>query len=173
MSQENGPLLPLSNDAWGFESNCFVCEARNPGGLGIPFHHDTLTSTVVAEFSLDERFSGAPKYVHGGVALAILDEAMAWATIAIAQRFAVTAETTTQFERPVRLGRAHTVTAKVERIDGRDIFTTATIVRSDGKLCATAQARFSGLDAEQAESAIGEVVNGTATTYTSGAAHNK
>ena len=173
MSHENGSLIPLSNDVWGFESNCFVCEPRNTAGLGIPFHHDTLASTVLAEFSLDERFSGAPKYVHGGVALAILDEAMAWATIALAQRFAITAETTTKFERPVRLGGTHIVTARIERIDGRNIFTTATIVRSDGKLCATAQARFSGLDAEQAESAVGEVVNGTDINYTSGAADNK
>lgn len=171
MSHENGSLIPLSNDVWGFESNCFVCEPRNTAGLAIPFRHDTIASAVLAEFSLNERFSGAPRYVHGGVALAILDEAMAWATIALAQRFAITAETTTQFERPIRLGQTHIVTARIERIDGRNIFTTATIVRSDGKLCATAQARFSGLDAEQAENAIGDVVNGTDIDYTTGAAH--
>lgn len=166
MSDENGSLVLLSNDVWGFESNCFVCEPRNPAGLGIPFHHHPRASTVVAEFTLDERFSGAPRYVHGGVALAILDEAMAWATIAVAQRFAVTAETTTQFERPVRVGRPHAVTARIERIEGRDIFTTAEIVRADGKLCATARARFAGLDTEQAANAIGETVSGTDLGYT-------
>ncbi|MEO7398563.1 MAG: PaaI family thioesterase [Ilumatobacteraceae bacterium] len=163
---EDGIVL-LSNDVWGFESNCFVCEARNTSGLGIPFHHDTNAETVVAEFTLDERFSGAPRYVHGGVALAILDEAMAWATIAVARRFAVTAETTTQFERPVRIGLAHSVRARIERIEGRDIFTTAEIVRSDGHRCATAQARFSGLEVEQISDAIGEPVSGVALDYTS------
>ena len=40
----------LHNDDWGYESNCFVCEARNEGGLRIPFFHDQDTDTVVAEF---------------------------------------------------------------------------------------------------------------------------
>ena len=67
----------------------------------------------------------------------------------LAQRFAVTAETITQFQRPKRVGRTHAVTATIERTDGRDIFTSAMIVRPDGVSCATAQARFSGLDSQQ------------------------
>lgn len=70
----------LENSRWGFESNCFVCEAANPAGLGVEFFADTDDDAVVADFSLDQRFSGAPSYVHGGVVLAVLDEAMAWAT---------------------------------------------------------------------------------------------
>ena len=72
-------LVRLRNDAWQFRSNCFVCEPSNTAGLAIPFFHDDEAGTVVADFTLDERFSGAPHYVHGGVALAVLDEAMAWA----------------------------------------------------------------------------------------------
>src|SRR5699024_8543549 len=80
----------LTNDQWGFESNCFVCEARNDAGLRIPFFHDEDTGTVTATFTLDDRFSGAPSYVHGGLLLAVLDEAMAWAAIAVAHRWAMT-----------------------------------------------------------------------------------
>src|SRR3954454_15176547 len=61
----------LHNETWGFDSNCFVCEPRNDAGLRIPFDHDDETDTVVAEFTLDDAFSGAPSYVHGGVTLAI------------------------------------------------------------------------------------------------------
>ncbi len=75
---------PLENARWGFESNCFVCEPRNDAGLRIPFFHDEASATVTATFTLDDRFSGAPSYLHGGVLLAVLDEAMAWATIALA-----------------------------------------------------------------------------------------
>jgi acyl-coenzyme A thioesterase PaaI-like protein len=95
---------PLLNSRWGFESNCFVCEASNTEGLRIPFLHDAEQRRVVAGFELDDRFSGAPSYVHGGIVLAVLDEAMAWAAIAVAGVFAVTKETTTRFRRPVRVG---------------------------------------------------------------------
>lgn len=50
----------LSNDVWGFASNCFACDHRNDAGLRIPFHHDVETQRVVADFELDDRFSGAP-----------------------------------------------------------------------------------------------------------------
>ena len=96
----------LRNERWGFESNCFVCEPRNDAGMRLPFEHDDELDAVVCEFSLDDRFSGAPRFVHGGVLLSVLDEAMSWATIAIAGRFAVTEETTSRFKRPVKLDRA-------------------------------------------------------------------
>ncbi len=102
----------LENARWGFESNCFVCEPRNDAGLRIPFEHDDEAGVVRATFTLDDRFSGAPTYVHGGVVLSVLDEAMSWATIAIGGVFAVTSETSTRFLRPVRVGRDHAVEAR-------------------------------------------------------------
>lgn len=161
-------LRPLTNDQWGFESTCFVCEPRNDGGLRIPFHHDTVDEVVVAEFELDGRFSGAPTLVHGGVALAILDEAMAWATIAIAERFAVTVETSTRFERPVKVGRQYRVSARIERVEGDTIHTTAEILRVDGKRCAAAQASFHALDLQQASDAAGATLTHAAAGYTTG-----
>lgn len=158
-------LRPLTNDGWGFESNCFVCEPRNDAGLRIPFHHDAVNQHVVAEFELDERFSGAPRFVHGGVALAVLDEAMAWATIAVAARFAVTAETTTRFNGLVKIGRRHTVRAWVTANEGRSIETAAEIVRDDGKVCAEARASFTALDLEQATNATGVALPDAAVGY--------
>lgn len=146
-------LRPLTNEGWGFSSNCFVCEPGNDAGLRIPFHHDTTDDTVVAHFTLDDRFSGAPRYVHGGVALAILDEAMAWATIAVAKKFAVTTETTSRFERPVRIERDYTVRARVTGVDGRTITTEAEITRDDGTRHVAAHATFTVLDLDQASDA--------------------
>lgn len=161
-------LRPLTNDQWGFESNCFVCEPRNDSGLRIPFHHDTVDDVVVAEFELDGRFSGAPTFVHGGVALAVLDEAMAWATIAIAGRFAVTVETTTRFERPVKVGRQYRVLARIDRAEGTTLHTTAEIVRPDGKRCAAAEASFHALDLQQATDATGATLSDAAAGYSTG-----
>ncbi len=137
-------LRRLHNEDWGFDSNCFVCEPRNDGGLRIPFDHDEGTGTVVAAFSLSERFSGAPSYVHGGVSLAVLDEAMAWATIAVGGKFAVTVETSTRFVRPVLVGKQCSVEAHLSSQNEERIETAAVIRDTDGKLCAETTASFRG-----------------------------
>lgn len=158
-------MRALTNDGWGFASNCFVCEPRNDAGLRIPFHHDEDAGIVVAHFRLDDRFSGAPSYVHGGVALAVLDEAMAWAAIALAGRFAVTVETTTRFERPVRVDREHTVRAWRAGGEDQTLALEAEIVRDDGKRCAAARATFAVLDAARAADATGAAVTGLAAEH--------
>lgn len=157
----------LTNERWGFESNCFVCEPRNDAGLRIPFFHDEATGTVTATFTLDDRFSGAPSYLHGGVLLAVLDEAMAWATIAVAHRWAVTGETTTRFEHPVRVGRSYTVTACVPEPvadDASTLAATAEITDDKGRRCAESSATFVVLGEAQAADAagvdVGELADG-------------
>jgi len=153
-------LQPLTNDGWGVDSNCFVCEASNDAGLRIPFHHDVAGETVVAEFSLDDRFSGAPQYVHGGVILAVLDEAMAWATIAVGGMFALTRETTSRFHQPVMVGQVHHVRAWISETHGSEILTEAEIVNEDGDVCVNARATFVALDLDQASEAAGSAIEG-------------
>jgi len=148
-------LQPLTNDGWGVDSNCFVCEAGNDAGLRIPFHHDVEGEEVVADFRLDDRFSGAPQYVHGGVSLAVLDEAMAWATIAVGGAFALTRETTSRFHRPVTVGQPHRVRAWISGADGDRILTEAEIMTDDGQLCVSSHATFVPLNLDQATEAAG------------------
>ena len=155
----------LHNEDWGFESNCFVCEPRNERGLAIPSHHDEEAGTVVAEYELDGAFSGAPSYVHGGVTLAILDEAMAWATIALAGAFALTRTTTTRFLRPVRVGRPHRVEAHVTAQADDAIEAEATVIDSQGRPCARAEASFVPMSAAMARSAMGTEVAGDDAGY--------
>lgn len=108
----------LENSGWGFETNCFVCEESNDAGLRLAFFHDDEADEVLAEFTLGEAFSGAPAFVHGGVSLAILDEAMAWAGIALGGKWAVTSGFEAAFERPVRVGERYRVTARL--VDATD-----------------------------------------------------
>jgi len=150
-------LRPLTNDGWGFDSSCFVCERRNAAGLQIPFHHDVAAQRVVAEYSLDERFSGAPHYVHGGVLLAILDEAMAWAAIALAGRFAVVQSTATTFDRPVRVDELHRVKASVHDRTDTAVTARASVADTAGRRCAEARARLVVLSTAVAGAAIGPV----------------
>lgn len=149
----------LRNEQWGFESNCFVCEPRNDAGLRLPFEHDDELDAVVCEFMLDDRFSGAPRYLHGGVLLAVLDEAMAWATIAIARKFAVTEESTTRFARPVKIDRPYRCEARVTGVSGDRITATALIVDRFDQLCAESDATFHVLMPAQAVEAIGQALS--------------
>lgn len=151
-------LHRLDNQAWGFRSNCFVCEQANAGGMRIAFFADDEAGLVVADFTLDDTFSGPPNYVHGGVILAVMDEAMAWATIALAGTFALTRTTTSTFHRPVRVGAPHRVEAGVGPPDGEGALDAgATVFDMERRPCAESSARFVPLDRERAGSAIGPV----------------
>jgi uncharacterized protein (TIGR00369 family) len=159
----------LENARWGFESNCFVCEPRNAAGLRIPFDHDDEARLVRAAFTLDDRFSGAPTYVHGGVVLAVLDEAMAWATIAVGGVFAVTEETTTRFLRPVRVGRDYAVEARIDEQAEDRLATSASVFDTKDRVCAEARATFVPLGPAQAVDAIGAELTGDDARYVRGA----
>jgi len=149
---------------YGFPTLCFVCQADNASGLRIPFRYDDESRTVHAEFTLGPEYSGAPNYVHGGIVGAILDEAMAWASIASAGRFAVMRETTTTFEHGVRVGVAHTVEAEVVTAGTIRLEASALLVNKDGKRCARARARMVILSEEAAREAIG-TVEGASTAF--------
>ena len=156
----------LENSVWGFASNCFVCEEANPAGLRIPFFHDDETGTVVADVELADAFSGAPSYAHGGIVLAILDEAMAWATIAIERTFAVTGRTEAEFLRPVRIGRPYRVEARVSGRSADGIDTAAQILSATtGKVSAVARATFVPLDAAHTRAAVGREVSGADASF--------
>jgi uncharacterized protein (TIGR00369 family) len=151
-------LRRLDNQAWGFVSNCFVCEPANEAGLRLAFFHDDEADLVRADLTLDDRFSGPPHYVHGGVALAVLDEAMAWAAIALGGTFALTRTSSATFLRPVRVGAPHRVEAGIEGIEPDGLLhTTATILDEAGRSCVEASARFVPMDAASARAAIGDV----------------
>jgi acyl-coenzyme A thioesterase PaaI-like protein len=144
-------IEPLTNDGWGFATNCFVCEARNERGLHIPFFHDTDRGLVVAEFALGNEYSGAPTWIHGGVALAILDEAMAWAAIAIRHRWAVTKSSSADFDRPVLVDHEYRLEAAVTSATDETIETESQIISVErGKTCVRARATMSVVTSVQA-----------------------
>lgn len=149
----------LDNAQWGFDSSCFVCDRANPTGLQIGFVHDDEAGLVRATFALGEAFSGAPTYVHGGIVLAVMDEAMAWAAIALAHTWALTRQTEATFVRPVRVGRTHEVVARhlSTEADGT-LRLTAEVLRPGAppERYAEARATFVALSADSAQAALGE-----------------
>ena len=149
------PVHRLHNEDWGFETNCFVCEPTNDHGLRIPFFHDDERALVTAEFELSDAHSGAPTLVHGGVTLAVLDEAMAWACIAIGRQWAVTTQTSATFHRAVRVGSLYRVEASVvDHVDGV-MRTVARVLDRRGELRVEAAASFATVGEAQATRLIG------------------
>jgi len=155
----------LDGSRFGFDSRCFVCDGTNPRGLRVPFFEDTDAGLVFADFELPAEFSGAPTLVHGGVTLALIDEAMSWATIALAGTFAYTGETTARFAWPVRLGRPYRVEARVTDRAERRITTEAAVLDAKGRPCVTATAAMVVLDPDQGAQAIGQPVTGDDASY--------
>lgn len=158
---------PLTN-TFAFETRCFVCDQENEGGLRQRFFLEEELGRVVAEFIPSADHSGAPNYAHGGVSMAVLDEAMAWAIIAIKDRFGVSRRVEVDFLRPVLVGRAYGAQAWVESFEGRSLIARAELRNPDGKLCVAAKGSFTVLTLEEAEQAIGAGA-GTAVSYTQSA----
>ena len=155
---------PLTN-AFAFDTRCFVCDQDNEGGLRQRFFLDDELNRVVAEFVPSADHSGAPNYAHGGVTMAVLDEAMAWAIIAMKERFGLTRKAEVEFIRPVPIGVAHEVQAWVESFEGRSLMARAELRNPEGKLCVAASATYIVLTVEEAESALGAGAE-TAARYT-------
>lgn len=155
---------PLVN-AWAFETRCFVCDPDNAGGLRQRFFFDDDLGRVVSDFVPGADHSGAPNYAHGGAVMAVLDEAMAWAIIAIEERFGVTRKTEVEFARPVLVGERYEVQAWVEAREGRSLTARAELRNAGGDLCAAATATYTVLTLKEAERAIGAGAK-TAAGYT-------
>jgi acyl-coenzyme A thioesterase PaaI-like protein len=149
-------LSRLTNEQWGFSSNCYVCAPQNSVGLRLPFFHDSERDCVVVDLLLGEEYSGAPSYVHGGVTLAILDEAMAWAAIAVGGKFAVTRETSTAFDFPVRVGREYRVEARLTERGEKEFRAEAVVLDVKGRPCVRAHCTLVVLSEAHAVDAIGE-----------------
>ena len=132
----------LTNDDWGLDSSCFVCEATNAAGLQLKLWADDDLGQVWADVNLGVEFSGAPTLVHGGISLAILDEVQAWAVIALAGSWAVTVETAATFPRPIRLDTDYRAIGEVESRDGNRVTTSGRIETPKGLLCVSSTATF-------------------------------
>lgn len=143
-------LERLEASRFGFDSTCFVCGTDNPQGFQVPYFHDTDHDQIVSYFTLDERYSGAPTLVHGGATLALIDDGMAWACIALAGKFALTKETSAEFESPVVLDRPYTLEVRVADQDRGRIITEAEVFDSQRRVCVRANAVMSIVERDEA-----------------------
>jgi uncharacterized protein (TIGR00369 family) len=116
---------------------CFGCSSENPRGLALVFR--CLGEVVEAETTLGEAFAGYDGLVHGGIVSTLLDEAMGWAILELAGRFAVTRSLQVEFRRPVFVGKPLRVQSRLvgEEPDGA-LRVESSVSDSRGRLLASA-----------------------------------
>jgi uncharacterized protein (TIGR00369 family) len=81
---------------------CFVCGEFNAAGLKLRFETDGRV--VQTRFRPRPEHVGFRQTVHGGLIATLLDEIMVWACAVQTRQFAVCAELTVRFVKPVRPG---------------------------------------------------------------------
>jgi acyl-coenzyme A thioesterase PaaI-like protein len=82
------------------DGNCFACGPTNP--IGMHVHFDRDGDDVVSRLSLAPEYQGWRGIAHGGIVMALLDEAMAHAA-GFAGHRGVTAAVNVRFRKPVPL----------------------------------------------------------------------
>jgi len=125
---------------------CYGCGAKNPEGLHIEFEVEGLR--VTGRFTARQAHQGYPGVAHGGIAAAVLDEAMGWAMYA-AGAWAMTARMEVKYRRPLPLGEPLTVTAEVLRDRGRRLEAEATLRTQSGEVLAQASGLFLRMPGER------------------------
>ena len=118
---------------------CYGCGKSNTEGLHIDF--DVDGKVVSGRFLPRKPHQGFPGVTHGGIAAAVLDEAMGWAMYAVGA-WAMTARMEIRYRRPLPLGEEVKVTAQVVRDRGRRLEAEAQIETASGEVLAEAKGLF-------------------------------
>jgi uncharacterized protein (TIGR00369 family) len=90
---------------------CFGCSATNPVGLGLGFRR--AGDTVYTEYTIPERYHGAPGLAHGGILATIIDEVSCAAAAFLGGAHVVTGELCVRYLRPCPVEVPLVVSARV------------------------------------------------------------
>jgi len=120
--------------------NCFVCGDDNDCGLKAKFYA-LDDGSVVSEIVAGELHQGYKDVLHGGIVSAMLDEVMIKAVLA-KDIFAVTAEMTVKFKKPVFTGQRIRFVGKIIEEKRRITRTEGTAADEKGEEVASATATY-------------------------------
>lgn len=122
------------------DGNCFACGPDNP--IGIHLHFDRAQPDgVCATAVLDSQFQGWRGIAHGGIVMALLDEAMAHAA-GFAGHRGVTAAVNVRFRKPVPLERQIEIRGRVEWQRRNVLGVKAIVVDESGTVLAEGEGSF-------------------------------
>lgn len=122
---------------------CFVCGLKNDSGLNASFY-ETNEGELIATFVPRAEHQSYPGRLHGGLASAVLDEAMGRAVMVGSDKdiWGVTVELTLTYKKPVPLGVELKVLARVTEQNSRFFHGTGEIVLPGGETAVTARGRY-------------------------------
>lgn len=125
--------------------HCFGCGPRNPAGLHLQFAIDEAAHTATTTVTLDERYQGAPGYIHGGLIATLLDEAMSKLNRPLGL-LAMTRHMAVDYLRPAPIHTPLTLRAHHLRREGRKLFHAAELLDADTKLLARCEGLWIVID---------------------------
>ena len=122
------------------DGRCFACGPENEIGLHLRFekHGD---DGVIARIALPAQFQGWQGIAHGGIALSLLDEAMAHAAGAAGHR-GVTASMNARFRKAVPLGEPLQVLGRVKWMRRNVLELEARVTDASGAVLVEGEGRF-------------------------------
>ncbi len=130
---------------------CLVCGLENPAGLRA-FFYELENGELLALFHPRPEHQGYPGRLHGGIATAILDEAIGRAVMKHHGKSAiwgVTIELSTRFKRPVPVDEKLRVVARLTREDRRGFEGSGELLLADNTVAVSARGRYFKMDLEK------------------------
>jgi acyl-coenzyme A thioesterase PaaI-like protein len=121
------------------DGRCFACGPENPIGMHLQFERSG--EGVHARATLGEQFQGWRGIAHGGIALILLDEAMAHAAGYAGYR-GVTGSMSARFRKPVPLGSPIDIDGKIKWMRRNVLEIEASVRDSEGSVLVEAEGRF-------------------------------
>ena len=130
--------LPCAAVAWGTpDTFCFGCTDDHPAGFRLVPQIDDRQAT--APFAPTHLHEGPPGLTHGGLTMAAIDEVMTLLTCMALGGEWVTGTLTCRLSAPLPTGGpVHSIAARIDRVEGRKAFVTATVTSSEGITAAEA-----------------------------------
>ncbi|WP_022670984.1 PaaI family thioesterase [Hippea alviniae] len=132
--------------------DCFVCGKDNPAGLNITFKTDD--KKVFVRTKLKKIHEGYKGRVHGGVAAALLDEAMGWSCTVITKRLYFTIELTVKYKKPISSEEELFVEAVMIKEKHNICFATATLKDKNNTVLAEAEGKYYPIPEDEENSVI-------------------
>jgi acyl-coenzyme A thioesterase PaaI-like protein len=123
------------------DGNCFACGPTNPIGMHLDFDRAGDAPGVVARAILAADYQGWRGIAHGGIVMALLDEAMAHAAGYAGHR-GVTASVRVRFRKPVPLEAPILIRGRVTWQRRSVLGVEGSVLDESGNVLASAQGSF-------------------------------
>jgi len=121
-------------------SGCFGCSSENSHGLQLTFRR--RGDEIHADYTIPDRFHGAPGVAHGGIVATIIDEVSCAAVFFLRNRYVVTGELTVRYAKPCPVEMPLRFRARIFSDDHPRYAVVQTEAERDGVVLARSGGKF-------------------------------